>query len=136
MFLLFTRLKLLLLCCRGTEGGGVYAHTFDSPFFITMVNTTLSQNFAMTGGACLFRGGEVQLGAGVVISRNTASQEAGGLGWFSGCLGSGLCPSKVKVSCDAVIENNTASVAGGGRHLVAADICSCCSSEGGRGFTT
>eukprot|EP00775_Hariotina_reticulata_P004673 gene4673-4927_t len=113
---------------RGTEGGGVYAHTFDSPFFITMVNTTLSQNFAVTGGACLFRGGEVQLGAGVVISRNTASQEAGGLGWFSGCLGSGLCPSKVKVSCDAVIENNTASVAGGGvfigqnAHLAGADL--------------
>jgi len=110
-----SRLKLLLPCCRGTEGGGVYAHTFDSPFFITMLNTSLSENFAMTGGACVFRGGEVQLGQGVVISNNTALQEAGGLGWFTGCLGSGLCPSKVKVSCDAVIENNTASVAGGGK---------------------
>jgi hypothetical protein len=65
----------------------------------------------------LFRGGNINLGPGVNLSHNNASQQGGGMAWQSGCLGEGSCPSNVRVSCNAAVQNNTAAVAGGGVFL-------------------
>eukprot|EP00882_Tetradesmus_deserticola_P012860 GHRQ01013628.1.p1 GENE.GHRQ01013628.1~~GHRQ01013628.1.p1 ORF type:complete len:755 (+),score=199.59 GHRQ01013628.1:639-2903(+) len=65
----------------------------------------------------LFRGGSINLGPGVHLSHNIASQQGGGMAWQSGCLGEGSCPSDVQVSCRAAVRNNTAAVAGGGVFL-------------------
>lgn len=46
--------------------------------------------FAVLAGAgVLLRGGNAAFGRGVVISGNNASQQAGAVGWFSGCMGLG-----------------------------------------------
>eukprot|EP00878_Enallax_costatus_P005234 GHUV01005501.1.p1 GENE.GHUV01005501.1~~GHUV01005501.1.p1 ORF type:complete len:1414 (+),score=216.11 GHUV01005501.1:611-4243(+) len=98
---------------RGSEGGGLYAYTFDAPFNLKITNTTIAHNTAMTGAGVLLRGGNTFLGRGVVINNNSASQQAGGVGWFSGCMGQGDCPSQLNVSCGAQVRDNTAAVAGG-----------------------
>lgn len=55
-------------------------------------NFVLVCTVVLAGAGVLLRGGNTVLGQGVVISNNSALQQAGGVGWFSGCLAQGKVP--------------------------------------------
>jgi hypothetical protein len=108
-------------CCscmchrRGSEDGGIYAaSSLNQTSQLHLADTLISSNEAQLGGGLFLKAGETQIGPGTVLTRNVASQQAGGGGWVGSCGADAVCMSVLDISCEADVTGNSAAVAGGG----------------------
>ena len=91
-------------------GGGLWLNNFNTT--MNLSTTTKGNNATSFGGGVYLLGGNMTIQDQVLIINNSAAQ-GGGIAWYSSCL-QGVCSSALQLADEAKVENNTASIAGGG----------------------